>query len=41
MQTFLPYALSTPVRFTDKLAALNTLTVEYAPYTICSIYNTR
>ena len=35
------YAFWTPVRFTDKLAALNAFTVEYAPYTTCSIYNTR
>jgi len=41
METFLPYAFWTPVRFTDKLAALNTFTVEYAPYTKCSIYNMR
>jgi len=41
METFLPYSFSTSVRFTDKLAALNTLTVEHAPYTKCSIYNTR
>jgi len=41
MGTSLLYAFWTPVRFTDKLAALNTLTVEHAPHTKCSIYNTR